>query len=109
MSNESFLPPPLMSAVRARDVARVCKAGAERLRELGDTATARYLERQSAWWMAYAVALAQISDTTFTVEYRDADGDYAERSFDTRENAEAFCDRITTADCRVIRIREGAK
>jgi hypothetical protein len=30
------------------------------LRERGDTGTALILERRSAWWMAYAIALSQI-------------------------------------------------
>jgi hypothetical protein len=57
-----FLPPqpPLMSAVRARDTARSCKGMANYLRERGDAGTARILEQQSAWWMAYAIALSQI-------------------------------------------------
>jgi hypothetical protein len=33
---------------------------ANHLQEAGDTGTARILERRSAWWMAYAIALSQI-------------------------------------------------
>jgi hypothetical protein len=59
---ESFLPPPvpLMSAKRARDLARECQGMANHLREQGDVGTARFLEQRSAWWMAYAIALSQI-------------------------------------------------
>ena len=57
-----FLPPqpPLMGAVRARNVARSHKAYADHLRELGDIGGARLAEQQSTWWLAYAVALSQI-------------------------------------------------
>jgi len=62
MSDEPFLPPqpPLMSAVKARDIARSCAGMANYLREQGDTGTARILDQRSAWWMAYAIALSQI-------------------------------------------------
>ena len=62
MSDESFLPPqpPLMSAVKARNLARSHKAMADHLRIEGDLGGARLSEQQSAWWMAYAVALSQI-------------------------------------------------
>jgi len=62
MSDEPFLPPPvpLMSAVKARNLARECQGMANHLREQGDTGTARILEQRSAWWMAYAIALSQI-------------------------------------------------
>lgn len=62
MSDEPFLPPsvPLMSAVKARNLARECQGMANHLRENGETAVARLLERRSAWWMAYAIALSQI-------------------------------------------------
>jgi hypothetical protein len=57
-----FLPPPvpLMSAVKARDLARECQGMANHLREIGETGVATTLERRSAWWMAYAIALSQI-------------------------------------------------
>lgn len=57
-----FLPPqpPLMSAVRARNLARSHKAMADHLRLHGDLGGARLSDQQSAWWMAYAVALSQI-------------------------------------------------
>lgn len=62
MSDEPFLPPsvPLMSAVKARNLARDCQGMANYLREQGETGAAVMLERRSAWWMAYAIALSQI-------------------------------------------------
>jgi hypothetical protein len=62
MSDDPFLPPPvpLMSAVKARDLARECQGMANHLRERGDPTAARILEQRSAWWMAYAIALSQI-------------------------------------------------
>ena len=59
---EDFIPPavPLMSAVKARDIARSCAGMANYLREQGETGVAVALERRSAWWMAYAIALSQI-------------------------------------------------
>lgn len=62
MSDEPFLPPPvpLMSAVKARDLARDCQGMANYLRERGEAGAATVLERRSAWWMAYAIALSQI-------------------------------------------------
>ena len=62
MSDEPFLPPlpPLMSAVKARDIARSCAGMANYLREQGDTGTARILDQRSAWWTTYAIALSQI-------------------------------------------------
>jgi hypothetical protein len=60
MSDE-FLPPPvpLMSAVRARNIARSCQAMANNLREIGETGVATTLERRSSWWMAYSISLSQ--------------------------------------------------
>ena len=62
MSDESFLPPsvPLMSAVKARDLARKCQGMANHLRDQGAIGEANILERRSAWWMAYSLALSQI-------------------------------------------------
>jgi hypothetical protein len=62
MSDEPLLPPlvPLMSAVRARNLARECQGMAIHLREAGDIATARLLEQRAAWWLAYAISLSQI-------------------------------------------------
>jgi len=60
--SESNIPeqPPLMSAVKARNVARLYKGLADGLRRDGLTAMANNAERDSHWWMAYAQALAQI-------------------------------------------------
>jgi len=62
MSEPAFeLPqPPLMSAVKARNIARAYKAMADHLRSEGVTLEAAHNERQSQWWMAYAIALSQI-------------------------------------------------
>jgi hypothetical protein len=62
MSDEPLLPTPvpLMSAVKARNLARECQGMAIHLREAGDTATARLLEQRSAWWLAYAISLSMI-------------------------------------------------
>jgi hypothetical protein len=49
-----------MSPTKARDLGRSYKGFADHLRELGDTAGANYADRQSAWWLAYALALSQI-------------------------------------------------
>jgi hypothetical protein len=51
-----FLPPPvpLLSVAEARKLAREYQAMADRLREMGDTGTARILEQRGAWWLAYA-------------------------------------------------------
>ena len=62
MADDPFLPPPvpLMSAIKARDLARSCQGMANYLRDQGATGEANILERRSAWWMAYAIALSQI-------------------------------------------------
>lgn len=63
MSDEVFrLPPPvpLMSAVRARNLARSYKAFADHLRELGHGAGASQAERDAQWWLAYSIALTQV-------------------------------------------------
>jgi hypothetical protein len=50
--------PPLMSAVKARDIARSCQAMANHLREQGvESGIVRPLEQRSARLMVYAVAL----------------------------------------------------
>ena len=61
MSDEHFLPPPvpLMSAVKARNIARSCAGMATWLRDQGATGEANILERRSAWWMAYSISLSQ--------------------------------------------------
>jgi hypothetical protein len=52
--------PPLVSAVKARNVARLYKGLADALRADGITAQANAADRQSQWWMTYAIALSQI-------------------------------------------------
>ena len=54
MSDSPFPPKPLMSAVKARDVARDYKSWAEHLLDLGLIAEANRAERDSQWWMTYA-------------------------------------------------------
>ena len=63
MSDHPFtLPetPPLMSAITARDLARSYKGFADHIRAMGDISGANHAERQSSWFMAYAIALSQI-------------------------------------------------
>lgn len=58
MSGPFFPPlPPMMSPANARDIARTLKGAAHRLAELGAVAEARQAERQSEWWLAYALVL----------------------------------------------------
>jgi hypothetical protein len=61
MSDEAFLPPqpPLMSAVKARNIARSYKALADQFEEAGDRLRATLAMRDSQWWMAYAISLSQ--------------------------------------------------
>jgi hypothetical protein len=51
--------PPLVTAAKARDIARAHKGWAEYLAEQGLAAEARRAERDSQFWMAYSIALAQ--------------------------------------------------
>jgi hypothetical protein len=62
MSDEPFLPhqPQLMSAVRARNLARHFKGFAINLRNDGFTVEANQAERDAQWWLNYAIALSQI-------------------------------------------------
>ena len=62
MSDEPFLPPQpnLMSAKRARDLARHYKGFAISLRADGYNAEANQAERESLWYLNYAIALSQI-------------------------------------------------
>jgi len=63
MSDEPrYIPqqPALMSAVRARNLARLYKGFADALRADGHTRLADQAMRDSQWWMTYAVALSQI-------------------------------------------------
>jgi hypothetical protein len=64
MSDEPFLTPPipLMTAAKARDVARAYKATADQLTEFGLPREATRAMRDSQWWMACAIALAQTKE-----------------------------------------------
>lgn len=54
------LPPiPLMTADKARDVGRSYKALADHLTEFGLPRQAAAAMRDSQWWLAYSIALAQ--------------------------------------------------
>ena len=59
--SDKFLPPPvpLMSAVKARNLARECQGMANYLREQGEIGAAVVLERRSIWWLSYSIALSQ--------------------------------------------------
>ena len=52
--------PPLVSAIKARNVARLYKGLADALRTDGIVAEANAAERQSNWWLAYSLSLSQI-------------------------------------------------
>lgn len=64
MSDEPFLPPrvPMMTAARAREVGRAYRAFADVLTENGLPAEARRAMRDSQWWLAYSIALAQTNE-----------------------------------------------
>jgi len=47
-----------VTAEEARDTARYYKGMADHMRDLGASAEANRLERQSNWWLAYSVSLA---------------------------------------------------
>jgi len=61
MSDEPFFPerPRLMSADKARDIARGHKAMAGLYESAGDRTGQRREQEESLWWLAYALALAQ--------------------------------------------------
>lgn len=61
MSDEQFhIPPtPLMSALKARDHGRRLKAWSEYLRSMGLELEAQRAERDSVWFLAYALSLSQ--------------------------------------------------
>jgi hypothetical protein len=60
----SLPPPPLMTPQKALDVGRAYKALAEHLVDLGAQREAGRAERDSQWWLAYAIALAQTQPKT---------------------------------------------
>ena len=65
MSLPPFQPtalPPLMPPSQARDVARALAAHGTLMEELGAIAEARRAERQSQWWLAYALVLDRAPD-----------------------------------------------
>lgn len=64
MSDEPFLTPPtpLMTATKARDVARAYKAWSAQLTEMGLARESAVAARDSQWWMTYAIALAQTKE-----------------------------------------------
>jgi len=65
MSDEPpfLLPPiPLMTASKARDVARLYKAQANHLTEFGLAREANLAMRDSQWWLTYSIALAQTKE-----------------------------------------------
>jgi len=68
MSDDPFMlpPPPLMSAEKARDLARAYKGMAIHLAELGVQREAARMERDSQWWMTYAISLSQTPPTKET-------------------------------------------
>jgi hypothetical protein len=61
MSDDPFtIPPiPMMSAEKARDVARAIQGLANHLTEIGVPTEAARFERTSQWWLTYSIALAQ--------------------------------------------------
>lgn len=60
MSDDAFpQQPPLMGAVKARNLARLYKGFADALRRDGHVALANQAERDSQWWLTYAIALSQ--------------------------------------------------
>jgi hypothetical protein len=52
--------PPLVTPAQPRDTGRMLLGMAEHFRGIGMPGEARRLERQSQWWLAYAIALSQI-------------------------------------------------
>jgi len=52
----------LMSAEQARDVARHYKGLADHMRRLGARGDVTLLERQSNWWLAFALVLAKTKE-----------------------------------------------
>jgi hypothetical protein len=51
--------PQLMSAVRARNLARIYKGLAEQLRHDNYRREADLAERDAQWWMTFAISLSQ--------------------------------------------------
>lgn len=61
MSDEQFLPdqPALMSAVRARNIARSHKYLADQYADAGMRQQAAISMNHSQWWMTYSISLSQ--------------------------------------------------
>jgi hypothetical protein len=60
MSDDFRLPePPLMPPERAREIARAYKGLADHFSGIGEQREAAKAERDSQWWMTYAITLAQ--------------------------------------------------
>lgn len=60
MSDEPFpRRPALMSAVRARNLARIYKGLASELRREDYTDEAEQAERDALWWINFAISLSQ--------------------------------------------------
>jgi hypothetical protein len=60
MSDDPFpAQPALMSAIRARNLARLYKGFADALRQDRHERLALQAERDAQWWITYAVALSQ--------------------------------------------------
>ena len=58
--DDTLLPqPPLVSAVRARNIARLYRGLADGLRREAMTREANAAERDSQWWLTYALSLSQ--------------------------------------------------
>lgn len=55
--DDPFPPSVQLSAAEASKLAREYQGMADRLREMGDTGSARLLEQRSAWWLAYAARI----------------------------------------------------
>jgi hypothetical protein len=64
MSDAPFLLPPipLMTPAKARDAARLYNAMADHLTDLGLRQQAALAVRDSQWWLAYSIALAQTKE-----------------------------------------------
>jgi hypothetical protein len=65
VSDQPFFPerPRLMNPAKARDIARGHKSMARLYESAGDRTGARREMDESAWWLAYALALANTTET----------------------------------------------
>jgi hypothetical protein len=62
MSDETFATPPvpLMSALKARNIARSYEALAEQLEDAEMREQAATMGRRAKWWLAYSAVLAKV-------------------------------------------------